>query len=126
MVGICEFCGQVVECGDCTHPDEVAWQHCSCGDARHRRKLAQQVAEAMEHVDELCGPGAGAYGMAPIQSPSAVGLLKDAVAEVGSGGAASVSVVIPGGGTVTVKMGSKLEIKVSRRISRTQTMEAGI
>lgn len=126
MVGICEFCGQVVECGDVPVPDDVAWMHCSCPGAKHRRKLAQQVAEAMEHVDELCGTGAVNYGMTPVQSPSAIGLIKDAVAEVASGGAAAVTVVIPGGGTVIVKMGSKLEIKVSRKTSRVQTMEAGI
>lgn len=124
MVGVCEYCGQVVEVGDQAVPDEAAWQFCSCPDARRRRKLARKIAEAMEHVDELCGPGAADYGMQPVQSPSAVGLLKDAVAEVGSGGIASITAVIPGGGTVTIKMGSKLEIKVSRRVSRTMTMEA--
>ena len=51
-------------------------------------------------------------------------MLKDAVAEIGSGGIASITAVIPGGGVVTIRMGSKLEIKVSRKISRSMTMEA--
>lgn len=124
MTGICEFCGQVVEVGDQAVPDEAAWQFCGCPDARRRRKLARKIAEAMEHVDELCGPEASDYGMQPVQSPSAVGLLKDAVAEIGSGGIASITAVIPGGGVVTIRMGSKLEIKVKRTVSKSMTMEA--
>lgn len=126
MTGICEFCGQVVEVGDQAVPDEAAWQFCGCPDAKRQRRLQQQIEEAMEHVEELFGEQAGDYGMPQVQHASAVGLLRDAVVEVANGHLASVTAVIPGGGVAVIKMGSKLEIKVSRRISRTQTMEAGI
>lgn len=124
MTGICEYCGQVVECGDVPVPDEVAWQFCFCPDARRQRKLARKIAEAMEHVDELFGDTAEQNGVDPVQQRSVVGLLKDAVAEVGAGGIVSLSCTIPGGGTAKISLGGKGEIKVTRKISRTLTMEA--
>ena len=113
MTGICEYCGQVVEVGDQAVPDEAAWQFCGCPDARRRRKLARKIAKAMEHVDELCGPEAEDYGMQPVQSHSAVGLLKDAVAEIGSGGHTYVMTeddTIVGTGTVITTGEAECEI----------------
>lgn len=127
MVGICEYCGQAVEVGDCAAPDEVAWEFCDCREARHRQRLQAQIDEALEHLEEIFGERAEEYNhLPPVQHASLYELLRCAVAEVGTGHAANVSVGIPGGGVAVIRAGSKGEIRVSRRMSRVVTAEASM
>ena len=127
MIGICQYCGQAVEVGDCEAPDQEAYRYCDCRDARHRQRMEDQIAEAMEHLEDIFGQSAEeANHLVPIRHESLMNLLRMAVTEVGNGRAASVSVVIPNSGTAVIRMGSKMEIKISRRMSRTVTAEASI
>lgn len=107
-------------------PDEAAWQFCGCPDARHRRRIEKQINTALEHVEELFGDGAGRMEMPPVQYQTVLGLLRDAVIEVANDRITSATVGIPGGGVAVIKIGSKGEIKVTRRMSRAVTMDATI
>ena len=117
----CKFCGQMVDVGD---DEREGYYYCNCGGARAEIDVQEQIEEAGKNIEILFGEDCGDFGFAPVRSVAVVETLKTLCALVARGDLGAVSMTIPGSGVAAIKHGSKGEVKVTRRVTNANTLNA--
>ena len=121
MLKECKFCGQMVDVGD---DEREGYYYCNCGGARAEIDVQEQIEEAGKNIEVLFGEDCGDFGFAPVRSVAVVETLKTLCALVARGDLGAVSMTIPGSGVAAIKHGSKGEVKVTRKVTNANTLNA--
>lgn len=121
MLKECKFCGQMVDVGD---DEREGYYYCNCGGARAEINVQEQIEEAGKNIEILFGEDCGDFGFAPVRSVAVVETLKTLCALVARDDLGAVSMTIPGSGVAAIKHGSKGEVKVTRRVTQANTLNA--
>ena len=121
MLKECKFCGQMVDVGD---DEREGYYYCNCGGARAEIDVQEQIEEAGKNIEILFCEDCGDFGFAPVRSVAVVETLKTLCALVARGDLGAVSMTIPGSGVAAIKHGSKSEVKVTRRVTNANTLNA--
>lgn len=121
MLKECKFCGQMVDVGD---DEREGYYYCNCGRARAEINVQEQIEEAGKNIEILFGEDCGDFGFAPVRSVAVVETLKTLCALVARGDLGAVHITIPGNGVAAIKHGSKGEVKVTRRVTQANTLDA--
>ncbi len=121
MLKECKFCGQMVTVDV---EETEGYQLCGCGGAKAEIYIKEQIEESCQNVEILFGEGCGDFGFAPVRSVAVVETLKTLCALVARGDLGAVTMTIPGSGVAAIKHGSKGEVKVTRRVTNANTLNA--
>lgn len=121
MLKECKFCGQMVDVGD---DEREGYYYCNCGGARAEIDVQEQIEEAGKNIEILFGEDCGDFGFAPVRTVAVVETLKTLCALVARGDLGAVHITIQGNGVAAIKHGSKGEIKVTRRVTNANTLNA--
>ena len=123
MLKECKFCGQMVNVDEA---ETEGYQLCGCGAARAEMFTQEQIEEACRNVEILFGEECGDFGFAPVREIAVVETLKTLCALVARGAVGAVTMTIPGSGVAMVKLGGKGEVKVTRRVTNANTLNAAM
>ena len=121
MLKECKLCGQMVDVGD---DEREGYYYCNCGGARAEIDVQEQIEEAGKNIEILFGEDCGDFGFAPVRTVAVVETLKTLCALVARGDLGAVHITIQGNGVAAIKHGSKGEIKVTRRVTNANTLNA--
>lgn len=121
MLKECKFCGQMVEVGE---RDCEGYTVCSCGAAIAETRTEEMIEEACQNIEILFGEECIDFGFAPVKNVAVVETLKTLAALVARREIGSTTMVIPGSGVAIVKIGGKGEVKVTRRVTQANTLDA--
>lgn len=121
MLKECKFCGQMVDVGD---DEREGYYYCNCGGARAEIDVQEQIEEAGKNIEILFGEECIDFGFAPVKNVAVVETLKTLAALVARREIGSTTMVIPGSGVAIVKTGGKGEVKVTRRVTQANTLDA--
>ena len=121
MLKECKYCGQMVNVDT---EETEGYQLCGCGGACAEIFTQEQIEEACQNVETLFGEDCGDFGFTPVLEIAVVETLKTLCALVARGAGGAVSMTIPGSGVAMVKLGSKGEVKVTRRVTNANTLNA--
>ena len=121
MLKECKFCGQMI---NVESEETEGYELCGCGAARAEIFTQEQIEEACQNVEILFGEECGDFGFAPVREIAVVETLKTLCALVASGAVGAVSMTITGSGVAMMKLGSKGEVKVTRRVTNANTLNA--
>lgn len=121
MLKECKFCGQMINVDT---EETEGYQLCSCGGAKVEIYIQEQIEDACQNVETLFGEDCDDFGFAPVREIAVVETLKTMCALVARGAVGTVSMTIPGSGVAVIKRGSKGEVKVTRRVTNANTLNA--
>lgn len=123
-LGTCRFCGQVLNIDGDTGED--AWEYCDCIGASAERQTQEQLIKARANIDALFGGGNECeHPEYPPVSENVIAQLKKLAELTAHGEIESVKIALGdkrGSGAITI--GGKGQIKVSRAMARSLTLEA--
>lgn len=120
MLKECKFCGQMVDVGD---DEKEGYYFCQCGGARAEICVQEQIDAAGDNIEILFGAYCEKLGYEPIRSDALVVVMKTLAVLAARGEIGAASITIPGGVAI-VKLGSKGEVKVTRRVTKANTLTA--
>lgn len=68
-IGMCRFCGQVnatIALDNPAEAEEEATRMCNCLEAQHYSRMQEQIENANDRIDQLCGITSENYGFKPL------------------------------------------------------------
>lgn len=129
----CPECGQLLNAavspelvGNEKTEAEAALAVCQCPAARKFRAIKRQISEAQCNIRQLCGEASQRYGLEPMEDDEIYSVLDEIIELAGGGKILDAAVKLSGLGTIKIKKGAKEQIKVSRTLGITETLEANL
>lgn len=125
MIGVCKYCGQTraTEAENKMEADKYAAENCDCVQARQERELTRRIESAKERLIELVGDDCEKYGFEPIEDGRTIDFLKQLIERVARSDMNVASISLVGNTRITIKKGSKGQLKVGRSESRSYEMK---
>lgn len=119
QLGTCNYCGQIhfIGCSESdseTQCNKTATYLCDCPDAKHERKIQDQITTSKDRVSKLFGDKSKEYGFAPIENEKTLTMLNNAVENIAYGYAISVTFQLGAGCKAKTTLTPKGKIKVER------------
>ena len=123
MVKECKFCGQMVDVGD---DEREGHYYCNCGGAKAEVRTEEQIDEACRNIDVLFGEDCGDFGFAPVKNEAVVYAMKILAGLVARGELGAATLKLPAAGITVISIGSKGEVRITRRVTRVQELKANM
>lgn len=127
----CPYCGQVVavEVPDDANYSEAdlkreAVLECSCPKGRYQRAIREQIRDAKNNLTALSSEDAQNMGFQPIGDENVIEAMEKLIELAGYGKVLDVTIKLSGLGTVKIKRTPKEQIKVTRVVGISASLEA--
>lgn len=128
---VCPYCGQVVtvelpDNEDYTEADlkREATLNCSCPEGRYQRAIREQIRDAKNNLTALSSEDAQNMGFQPIGDENVIEAMEKLIELAGYGKVLDVTIKLSGLGTVKIKRTPKEQIKVTRVVGISASLEA--
>lgn len=127
----CPYCGQLVTVvipDDANYSEadlnRMATLECSCPAGRQQRAIKAQIEEAKTNLFELSSDRAQDMGFQPIGDENVIEAMEKLIELAGYGKVLDVTIKLSGLGTVKIKRTPKEQIKVTRVVGISASLEA--